>query len=72
MNRKIRNLGLVVLSLGLLFANLPTPVFAATDLTLDLWYMPVERPYFPDAESVALIMQADLAAIGVTTNLVTY
>jgi ABC-type transport system substrate-binding protein len=45
---------------------------AAEELTLDLWYMPVERPYFPDAESVALIMQADLAAIGVTTNLVTY
>ncbi len=65
-------MGLILLSFGLLYASFPTPVLAATELSLDLWYMPVERPYFPDAESVALIMQADLAEIGVTTELVTY
>jgi len=58
---------------GLLLATLPIQVNAATEeLTLDLWYMPVERPYFPDAKSVAEIMQADLASIGITTNLKTY
>ena len=58
--------------LGLIVASLPRPVAAATELELDLWYMPVERPYFPDAKSVAEIMQADLAEIGITTNLKTY
>ncbi|UCG04053.1 MAG: hypothetical protein JSW11_08710 [Candidatus Heimdallarchaeota archaeon] len=58
--------------LGLIVANLPVPVAAATELELDLWYMPVERPYFPDAKSVAEIMQADLDAIGITTSLKTY
>ncbi|MCK4849187.1 MAG: hypothetical protein KAT16_09190, partial [Candidatus Heimdallarchaeota archaeon] len=73
MNRKIRNMSVILLSMGLLLASFPTPVMADTvDLSLDLWYMPVERPYFPDAKSVAEIMQADLAAIGVETALVTY
>lgn len=45
---------------------------AATRLNLELWYMPVQRPYFPDAKSVAEIMQADLRAVGVKTKLVTY
>ncbi|MHA1973206.1 MAG: ABC transporter substrate-binding protein [Candidatus Hodarchaeales archaeon] len=73
MKNKLRNAGILVLVAGLLLATLPIQVQAATEeLTLDLWYMPVERPYFPDAKSVAEIMQADLADIGITTNLKTY
>ena len=61
-----------MLAFGLVIASLPAPVVAATELDLELWYMPVERPYFPDAKSVAEIMQADLAEIGITTTLKTY
>lgn len=42
------------------------------DLTIDLWYMPVQRPYNPDAKKVAELMQADLAKIGVTAELKTF
>ncbi len=42
------------------------------DLSIDLWYMPVQRPYNPDAKKVAELMQADLAKIGVTAELKTY
>jgi dipeptide transport system substrate-binding protein len=38
----------------------------------DLWYMPVQRPYNPGAQRMAELMQADLAAVGITANLVTY
>jgi dipeptide transport system substrate-binding protein len=41
-------------------------------LTLDLWAMPVSRPYNPNAQRVAELIQADWAAIGVTANIVTY
>ncbi len=37
----------------------------------DLWYMPVSRPYSPDAKRIAEMIQADLARIGVRANLVT-
>lgn len=37
-----------------------------------LWYMPVSRPYNPNAKKMAEMMQADLAAIGVKVKLVTY
>jgi dipeptide transport system substrate-binding protein len=40
-----------------------------TDLSTDLWYMPVQRPYNPDAKKIAELMQADLAKIGVTAEL---
>ncbi len=43
-----------------------------TDLTLDLWAMPVSRPYNPNAQRVAELIQADWAAVGVTANIVTY
>src|SRR5262245_21714690 len=43
-----------------------------TNLTTDLWYMPVQRPYNPDAKKVAELMQADLAKIGVTAELKTF
>lgn len=71
--KKRTNILLAILTAGLFLASVPIPVLGATEeLSLDLWYMPVERPYFPDAESVATIMQADLAEIGITTSLVTY
>ncbi|WP_176730476.1 ABC transporter substrate-binding protein [Devosia insulae] len=41
-------------------------------LTLDLWAMPVSRPYNPNAQRVAELIQADWAAVGVTANIVTY
>ncbi len=37
----------------------------------DLWYMPVSRPYSPDAKRVAELIQADLAKIGIRADLVT-
>ena len=42
------------------------------DLTIDLWAMPVSRPYNPNAQRVAELIQSDWAAVGVTANIVTY
>src|SRR5690625_1760559 len=39
-------------------------------LEIDLWTMPVARPYMPDPETVAEIIQNNLAEIGVTVNIV--
>ncbi len=39
---------------------------------LDLWAMPVSRPYNPNARRMAELMQADLARIGVQARIVTY
>ena len=38
----------------------------------DLWAMPVQRPYNPDAKRIAELMQSDLARIGVKANIVSY
>ena len=38
----------------------------------DLWAMPVQRPYNPDARRVAELMQADLAKVGVRARVVSY
>ena len=43
-----------------------------TPLEIDLWYMPVQRPYNPNAKRIAEMMQADLARVGVNAKLVTY
>jgi dipeptide transport system substrate-binding protein len=43
-----------------------------TPLEIDLWYMPVQRPYNPNAKRIAEMMQADLAKIGVNAKLVTF
>ena len=43
-----------------------------TPLEIDLWYMPVQRPYNPNAKRIAEMMQADLDKIGVKAKLVTY
>jgi|GEM_PF-6515 len=39
---------------------------------IDLWYMPVRRPYNPNGKRIAEMMQADLSRIGVNAKLVTY
>jgi len=44
----------------------------AAPLEVDLWYMPVQRPYNPNAKRIAEMMQADLAKVGVNAKLVTY
>ncbi|MGQ9367608.1 ABC transporter substrate-binding protein [Azospirillum sp. A39] len=41
----------------------------ADGLAIDLWYMPVTRPYMPDAKRVAEMMRIDLERIGVTATL---
>ena len=41
-------------------------------LDIELWYMPVQRPYNPDAKRMAEMMQSDLAKVGVSAKLVTY
>ena len=38
----------------------------------DLWAMPVQRPYNPNARRIAELMQADLAKLGVKANIVSY
>ena len=43
-----------------------------TALTTDLWAMPVSRPYNPNAQRVAEMIQADWAKVGVTANIVSY
>jgi ABC-type transport system substrate-binding protein len=42
------------------------------DLKLDLWAMPVARPYNPNARKMAEFVQADLRKIGVETKIVSY
>ncbi len=39
------------------------------NLSTDLWWMPVQRPYNPNAKRMAEIMQADLAKVGITAEL---
>ena len=39
------------------------------DLKSDLWYMPVQRPYNPNAKRMAEMMQADLAKVGISVEL---
>ncbi|WP_214000204.1 ABC transporter substrate-binding protein [Arsukibacterium sp.] len=40
--------------------------------TMDIWAMPVQRLYNPNALKMAELMQADLAQIGVKANIVSY
>jgi len=39
---------------------------------VDLWYLPVTRPYNPDGKRMAELIQADWEKVGVKTRLVTY
>ncbi len=40
--------------------------------TIELWYMPVQRPYNPNAKLMAEMIQADWAKVGLNAKLVTY
>jgi dipeptide transport system substrate-binding protein len=40
-----------------------------SNLSTDLWAMPVQRPYNPNARRIAELMQADLAKVGVTAEI---
>jgi len=42
------------------------------DLKMKIWAMPVSRPYMLNARRAAELMQADLAKVGVTAEIVTY
>lgn len=44
----------------------------ADGFEIELWSMPVSRPYMPDANRVAEFLQSSFADIGVTANIVTY
>ena len=44
----------------------------ANGVSIDLWAMPVQRPYNPNAKRMAEMIQADWAKIGVQTHIVTY
>ncbi len=43
-----------------------------TSLDTDLWWMPVQRPYNPNAKRMAEMVQADLAKVGINVTLVSY
>ena len=40
--------------------------------TMELWTMPVSRPYLPAGKKMGELMQADLAKVGITAKLVSY
>ncbi|WP_172328967.1 ABC transporter substrate-binding protein [Mangrovicoccus sp. HB161399] len=41
-------------------------------LSMEIWAMPVQRPYMPNARRTAELMQADFAKIGVDVQIVSY
>lgn len=43
-----------------------------SNLSTDLWYLPVNRPYNPDGKRIGELIQADLAKIGITAELKTF
>jgi dipeptide transport system substrate-binding protein len=42
------------------------------NLDTDLWWMPVQRPYNPNAKRMAEMMQSDLEKVGIHAKLVSY
>jgi len=44
----------------------------ANGFEVDLWYLPVTRPYNPDGKRMAELIQADWEKVGVRAKLVTY
>lgn len=44
----------------------------AKDFEVDLWTLPVSRPYLTNGRKLGEMMQADLAQVGIRVNLVTY
>lgn len=43
-----------------------------SNVSINLWAMPVQRPYNPNAKQMAEMIQSDWAKIGVTANIVQY
>jgi dipeptide transport system substrate-binding protein len=43
-----------------------------TPIDVDLWYMPVSRPYNPNGKRMGELMQADLSKVGINAKLVSY
>jgi dipeptide transport system substrate-binding protein len=43
-----------------------------TDLKMNIWAMPVQRPYNPNARRMAELLQSDFAEIGVKVEIVSY
>ena len=43
-----------------------------TGFEVELWYLPVTRPYNPDGKRMAEMIQADWEKVGVKTKLITY
>jgi dipeptide transport system substrate-binding protein len=39
---------------------------------MELWYLPVQRPYNPDGKRMGELVQADLAKVGIKVKLLTY
>ena len=39
---------------------------------MELWAMPVPRPYMPDGQKVAEVIQANLADVGIKAKIVSY
>jgi len=44
----------------------------AADLEMEVWAMPVQRPYNPNARRMAELIQADFAKVGVNVKIVSY
>lgn len=42
------------------------------DLKMNIWAMPVQRPYNPNARRMAEMLQSDFAAVGVKVDIVSY
>ncbi|QUS35789.1 ABC transporter substrate-binding protein [Falsirhodobacter algicola] len=42
------------------------------DLSMEVWAMPVQRPYMPNARRVAELIQSDFSQIGVNVEIVSY
>ncbi|WP_128254566.1 ABC transporter substrate-binding protein [Falsirhodobacter deserti] len=42
------------------------------DLSMEVWAMPVQRPYMPNARRVAELIQSDFAEVGVDVSIVSY
>ena len=43
-----------------------------TGLSMNIWAMPVQRPYMPNARRTAELMQEDLSKVGVNAQIVSY
>lgn len=43
-----------------------------TDLSMNIWAMPVQRPYNPNARRMAELMQEDLGEVGIDAEIVSY